>query len=206
MATLDITDDDIALLSARERRELIWRLSRAELPGFPNARALRAMRLRRLVPVIVAVVALIPWTVYLANTLPDRHVVRHWPVTWVGFDILLLLVFAATAVFGLLRRQAVVFGAFASGLLLVCDAWFDVTTAGAHGLAGAVAAAVFVELPMAALLMSGAFRVIRLMSSRQCLVDANAAVRPDLQADWLHGPGDERPVAPRADAPVRGAA
>ncbi|MBB4855978.1 hypothetical protein HNP40_003392 [Mycobacteroides chelonae] len=36
----------------------------------------------------------------------------------------------ATAVRGLPRRQLLVLTAFSTGVLLICDAWFDVMTAG----------------------------------------------------------------------------
>lgn len=170
MATM-LTDDDIARMTSRERRQLIWQLSRTELPPLPHPRALLSMRRRRLMLMLSAVAVLIPWTVYLGLTLPPQHVSRNWTLTWVGFDVVLLLVFATTAVLGLLRRQLVVFGAFASGVLLVADAWFDVTTAGHHDLPGAVASAVLVELPLAALLISSAFRLLRIMATRLGLLE-----------------------------------
>jgi hypothetical protein len=166
MTSLQLSDDEIAALSARERHQLIWRLSRVEIPGLPAPGAIRSMRRRRLALMLTAVAVLIPWTIYLGFTLPDRHVAGNWTLTWVGFDVVLLLVFAATAVFGLLRRQLVVFGAFASGVLLVSDAWFDVTTADAHELPVAVATAVLFELPLAAVLIGSAFRLTRLMAAR----------------------------------------
>ena len=73
---------------------------------------------------------LIPWTVYLAFALPDDYVVHDWTATWVGFDLLLIALMTATVLFGMLRRQVMLLTAFATGMLLICDAWFDVLTAG----------------------------------------------------------------------------
>jgi hypothetical protein len=83
----------------------------------------------RLVLMVGAIVGLIPWTIYLVITLPDKYIAHNWPVTWVGFGILLLVFMAATAVLGLVRRQLLVLTSFTTGILLVCDAWFDVMTA-----------------------------------------------------------------------------
>src|SRR5271166_2613908 len=43
--------------------------------------------------------ALVPWTVYLAITLPKRQVDTHYRGAWVGFDILLVVAIVATAYF-----------------------------------------------------------------------------------------------------------
>jgi hypothetical protein len=63
--------------------------------------------------------------VYLAFALPDVYLVHDWTATWVGFDLLLLALMAATVVFGLLRRQVILLMAFATGTLLLCDVWFS---------------------------------------------------------------------------------
>ena len=46
---------------------------------------------RRWVPVLLAVVALglLPWTLWLATTLPSQHVAEHWDLAWGGFDVIL---------------------------------------------------------------------------------------------------------------------
>jgi hypothetical protein len=120
--------------------------------------------------VIGSAVALMPWTVYLGLTLPDRHVARNWSVTWVGFDALLLAIFALTAVLGVLRRQLLVLAAFTSGLLLLCDAWFDVTTAGPPEFWQSFGIAVLLELPIAVLLISSALRLVRMSAARLWMV------------------------------------
>ncbi|GAA3825647.1 hypothetical protein [Streptomyces chiangmaiensis] len=101
----------------------------------------------------VCALALVPWTVVLGMTLPSDYQVHAWRTTWVGFDILLLTALGATAVLGKRRHRAVVIPALSSAVLLVCDAWFDVSLAlGTPAVWASAALAVFVELPMAAFL------------------------------------------------------
>ena len=118
-------------MSPAERRELIRRLARPVDDLGPSHRWLRRTRELRILLLVVSSVALVPWIAYLAVSLPPRYVAHNWDVTWVGFDVLLLVLMVATAVLGYLRRQMLVLTAFATGVLLICDAWFDVLTA--HG-------------------------------------------------------------------------
>lgn len=126
---------------------------------------IRRQRRHTLELLTVCAVGLVPWTVLLAFTLPSGYTVRQWRVTWVGFDILLLLAMAATAVLGWRRHRAVVVAAVSTGALLVCDAWFDVSLAlGTPGVWWSAALAVFVELPLAAFLIR---KVLGMMSLAQ---------------------------------------
>ena len=111
---------------------------------------------------LAAAVGLIPWIVYLALTLPENYSAQHWRVAWVGFDILLLVFMAATAALGFMRRHLVTVAAFATGVLLICDAWFDIVTAGASDRWVSVLTAVLGELPLALILMAGTLRIVRL--------------------------------------------
>jgi hypothetical protein len=91
--------------------------------------------------------ALVPWTVWLTYRLPSRHVTQHYDVAWVGFDIGLAVLFAATAWAALRGSHLVVPLAAATAAMLVCDAWFDVVTSWETG---AVLTAALAELPLAA--------------------------------------------------------
>jgi hypothetical protein len=190
-----LSDDQIQSLSPHDRQELIWRLARPRDDLLPSPGALPRLRRRRLTVLIGSTVALVPWTVYLGLTLPDRHVARNWSVTWVGFDALLVATFALTAVLGLLRRQLLILAAFTSGLLLLCDAWFDVTTAGPGEIWQSTGAAAVLELPIAVLLISSALRLVRLTAARLWLVQPGTRLWqvPLLYAD-PDGPAD--PVGP----------
>jgi uncharacterized membrane protein len=128
------------------------------------------MRSRRLVQIrrmrewlaLSAAIALIPWTVYLALTLPQSYSAQHWQLTWVGFDVLLLAFMLATAVLGFTHHPLLTLFAFATGVLLVCDAWFDVLTARRGDFLVSVLSAGLGELPLAAVLIVGTLRITRL--------------------------------------------
>jgi len=123
-------------------------------PGAADPAAVLALarhRARRMAWLFALVaVVLIPWTVYLAVTLPNRDVDTHYRGAWVGFDILLVAVMLLTAYFAFRVDTRVQLPATATATLLVVDAWFDVMTAG-HRRATllALGLAVFVELPFA---------------------------------------------------------
>jgi hypothetical protein len=165
-----VTDAQIAAMSAAERRELITRLERPIGELLPESVFVRLRRVR-IVLMVGAIIGLIPWTVYLAITLPDKYIAQNWPATWVGFDILILLFMVVTAVLGLLRRQLLVLTAFTTGILLVCDAWFDVMTAAPADRWLSVLTAALGELPLAAILITGALRILRLTATRLYLLD-----------------------------------
>jgi hypothetical protein len=106
---------------------------------------------------------LLPWSIYLMITLPRTYSTRHYDLAWGGFDVLELLALGATAYFGLRRRQAIIGAAVASATMLICDAWFDIALAlGTPGIWSAVAAAVFVELPLAGFLIHRVGLLMRL--------------------------------------------
>ena len=93
---------------------------------------------------------LVLWTIWIAYDLPRRHVARHWDVAWAGFDVMMAALLFITA-YGALRRAAWLQGAAAaSATMLVCDAWFDIVTAGRGAdLAMSLASGFFIELPLA---------------------------------------------------------
>ena len=171
MAAHEITDAEIAAMPAAEREALILRLARPLEEIVPPAAHLRRIRRRRLALMVSAAVALVPWTIYLGLTLPQRYVAHHWTLTWVGFDVLLGVMFATTAYLGIRRRQLLVLASFATGVLLLCDAWFDVTTANPHDLWFSLADAIVVELPAAVVLITGALRLLRITLARLYLID-----------------------------------
>lgn len=111
---------------------------------------------------LCAAIALIPWTVYLGLTLPQSYTAQHWQVTWVGFDVLLLVFMIATAALGFAQHHLLSLFAFTTGVLLLCDAWFDVLTARRGDFAVSVLIAAFGELPLAAVLILGPLRIARL--------------------------------------------
>ncbi len=165
-----LSDDQIAAMSTAARRELVLRLrSPVEEVVAEPARLVRLRRVRMLLTVGGSL-ALVPWTVYLAQTLPSSMTVDDWQAVWVGYDVLLLGMLALTAWLGWRRRQALVLVAFGTGVLVLADAWFDVMTSSRFDTWVSVATAVFVEVPVAVLLMATAVRVLRLTMLRFLLL------------------------------------
>src|SRR6266536_4067902 len=114
--------------------------------------------------VLTSSLLLIPWIAYLAVSLPDRYVAGQWKAAWVGFDIALVGFLVWTAWNGWQRRQMLVPSAMITATLLVCDAWFDVVLDwGTSDMWWSLATAVLGELPLAALLLRVALRLIRVM-------------------------------------------
>ncbi|NMO04500.1 hypothetical protein HH308_25095 [Gordonia sp. TBRC 11910] len=172
-----LTDEQIAAMTREERHDLIVRLSYAGPAAYgTQTPRLRRMRRRRLIVMTAGAAALVPWTVYLALSLPQHYVVHNWPLTWVGFDIILTIMFAGTAILGLLRRYVVVIAAFTAGVLLLCDAWFDITTATGADLAYSIGFAVLAEIPIAVLLTSGALKLVRIRLMETAALELDASL------------------------------
>lgn len=144
---------DLSALNADERRQLARWLADHDRPTTLSP-ADRRRRRTILVTATVAAILLIPWTAYLALTLPERHRVIDWPLTWVGLDLALAAGFAATAWFGWRRRHLVMPAMLVTATLLLCDAWFDVTLSwGGHEQVASIIAAAGIEVPLALLLL-----------------------------------------------------
>ena len=77
----------------------------------------------------------------------------------------------ATVVLGLLRRQLMLLTAFATGVLLVCDAWFDLMTAGPDDFWVSVLTAALADLPLAVVLITGTLRLVQLTAIRMWLIE-----------------------------------
>jgi hypothetical protein len=111
-------------------------------------------RLRPSPPVFLAASALflVPWSVWLASSLPCRYLSEHWGIAWAGFDTALAAALALTCVAALRHAPWLDRAAIAAATLLATDAWFDVVTSrGAAAVALATTEAVAVELPIALL-------------------------------------------------------
>ncbi len=153
-------------------------------------------RLRRsLGPIFfLAGLGLVPWTVYLVVTLPARHVqTRFYDLAWGGFDVALALLFLATGI-GLLRRRLWVQStATAAATMLVCDAWFDVLSAGdSRERVVALVFAVGAELPSALLCFLVARHVeeVAERAQRYALVARRLRLRRR-SGEEPHGVGDD---------------
>jgi hypothetical protein len=165
-----LTDAQIVALTPQQRRQLISRLEQPVGDLIDPALLARVRRIR-LSLMVGGSMAMVPWLGYLSVTLPENYVAHNWPVTWVGFDILLVGFMLATAVLGYLRRQLLVPAAFTTGVLLICDAWFDLMTAGPKDIWLSVTTALLIEVPLAMFLIFSAQRLMRLTMMRLWLLD-----------------------------------
>lgn len=107
------------------------------------------------------IIVLVPWVVNLADTLPSRHVDRHWDTVWVGFDTLMLLLIALTTWFIIRRAVWFIVSASALGAFFVVDAWFDVLTAQPGSQRHHAIGFAIVEIVLAALTYWLVYRVVR---------------------------------------------
>jgi hypothetical protein len=158
MAALVISDAQLLALTHEQRAQLARRLAAL---GAHDPAGVPAPRRRRWPAVVAfgAFVAMIPWTVMLAGSLPDRYVTLHWSTTWVGFDSLLMASFAVTGLLTWRHHRARWAATLVTATLLACDAWFDVSTASTvPDLVGSAITAALGELPLAALLIYLAVR------------------------------------------------
>jgi hypothetical protein len=125
----------------------------AEPEWIPRTGARRRLRAPS-VAVLLSGTALlmIPWTAWLAVSLPSKHVAHHWDLGWVGFDVALTATIGATGVALWRRSRFAPFLATAAGTLLVADTWFDIVTSGARDeLELAIVLAALAQLPLALL-------------------------------------------------------
>src|SRR5215467_8859021 len=111
-----------------------------------------SQRRRRLVIAasLIGTLVLAVWIGVLEVKLPRYYRAGGWRAAWVGFDIALLLVFAATAWAAWRRRQILIVCLMVLATLLVCDAWFDTTLDwGTKGFTLSLLSALLLELPLA---------------------------------------------------------
>jgi hypothetical protein len=156
----------------------------------------RLRRARRLLLFIVGGVAvgLLPWTAYLSVTLSSEHVTDHWDVVWAGLDLFEASSLIALFVAVVRRSRFVPMLAAVAGTALVCDAWFDVMTAGpGRDFHWALAEALLAELPLAALCYWLAFEATE-------AIGLSAAIGSALAAGPLSTAQRDQPAATREPA------
>jgi len=158
------TRGDIVALPRDDRHRLARWIADVERPAAPLPGA-RRRRFEVLTVATVGVVVLVPWIIYLTMSLPQQHSSGGWRLAWVGFDVALVAALAATAWCTLKRRQAVLMVLLVSGVLLVCDAWFDVTLSrGSTEVVASILTAALIELPVAVLFFATYHRVLRALT------------------------------------------
>jgi len=187
---------DLRRMSPRERLRLRQMLAELDAPD-PRAR-LASQRRRTIVLalVIACCVALAAWIGVLATTLPRYYRAGDWRGAWVGFDVALLLAFAATGWAVWRRRQMLIICLVVLATLLCCDAWFDVVLdARTSGFLVSLLSAVLIELPLAAVAILGARRLVRVTSAVMQRYRGEAGPVPRLRDMPLVGVGPDRPLS-----------
>lgn len=94
---------------------------------------------------------MIPWILLLPRHLPQTKVVAGWSMAWAGLDAMEAAGLLTTGALLIRGNDRYRLGAVATAMLLVVDAWFDLTTSapGPEQLA-AIAMAAGAEIPLAA--------------------------------------------------------
>ncbi|HEY1322751.1 MAG TPA: hypothetical protein VGF32_21015, partial [Streptosporangiaceae bacterium] len=158
---------ELRRMSPAERAKLARTLATIDLPlPGPDPGSQRRRRLL-IVCAIACAVALAAWIGVLEVTLPRAYRAGGWRTAWVGFDGALLVTFVVTAWSAWRRRQVLILCLVVLAALLCCDAWFDTTLDwGTHGFLISLLSALLVELPLAALALIGARRLLRLTLRR----------------------------------------
>jgi hypothetical protein len=185
-----------------ERRQLARTLAGIDLQHPLMDPRLRRRRRFGLVFMTVCCLALAAWIAILVLTLPERYTSHDWPAVWVGLDIAELAAFAATAWAAWHQRQILIFLMVVTGTLLVCDAWFDLALAyGSRGFTMSLVSALVVELPLAALLLISARRLVRVTIHTMMQLSGIAGPAPPLWRIPLFAQGLEEALPARLRQP-----
>jgi len=152
----------LASLSKAERRKLLRALVALEQQSEPPPGSSWKWD-AVLVFIVGSCIVLAAWIGILFVTLPRHYHTGAWRGAWVGFDVGLLAAFAATGWTAWRRRQLLIVCLVVLATLLVCDAWFDVVLdIDTSGFVTSLLSALLLELPLAALAIVMARRLLRL--------------------------------------------
>jgi hypothetical protein len=156
-------EDQLREMSHSERHRLMRALAAVENADPSADQVSSRRRAIALAVIIVCCVVLAAWIGVLAVTLPRYYRSGGWRGAWVGFDFVLLTAFAVTGWAAWRRRQVLIICLVVLATLLCCDAWFDVLLdARTKGFELSLLTALFIELPLAALAIVGARRLLHM--------------------------------------------
>jgi hypothetical protein len=191
-----LDEEDLRRMSPHDRADLRRRLAALDPPDPRVDSAGDRRRTILLAVIIVCCLCLAAWTGVLAATLPRFYRTGGWRGAWVGFDIAELAAFAATGWALWRRRQMLIICLVVLATLLCCDAWFDVVLdARTRGFVPSVLSAVFVELPLAALAILAARRLLRMTYAAMRRYQGVAGPVPRLRHIPLIGALPDRPLS-----------
>jgi hypothetical protein len=190
-----IDEEQLRRLTPQERCELMSTLAAMDAPDPASTAEGARRRAFALVLIIVCCAVLVVWIGVLAATLPRYYRTGGWRGAWVGFDIGLLAAFAAAGWASWKRRQMLIICLVVLATLLCCDAWFDVVLdARTPGFYWSLASALVIELPLAALAIAGARRLLHMTSRALWLHQGNTGPTPRLRHLQLVGTRADRPL------------
>ncbi len=155
------TADDIARWT-REERAQVARILDGLIDRPAEDRDLRRRRWMVLLITGGGSLLLFPWVVYLSDVLPTAEYGGAWRLAWVGFDVMLALTLAGTALLVWGRRSLAVVGLTASSALLALDAWFDVCLSwGTSEQWTAIITAAVINVPVSVILAGAVLTMMR---------------------------------------------
>ncbi|MBO0808364.1 MAG: hypothetical protein J2P32_08700 [Actinobacteria bacterium] len=174
-----IDEAEIRQMGPAERARLARVLAAVDGP-VPGPGPGGQLRRRLLIAAALAgAFGLAAWIGVLAVTLPPHYRAGGWQITWIGFDVTLLVTFALTAWSAWRRRQLLILCLVVLATLLICDAWFDVTLDWeTSGFTMSLLLALLVELPAAAAALVGARRLLRLTIGRMEILEGSRGPVP----------------------------
>jgi hypothetical protein len=162
-----LDESDLHRMTPEERARLARELASLNAQSLTPTPLSRRRRRLLIAACLVGVLLLSVWIGVLEVRLPRDYRAGGWRAAWVGFEIGLLMVFAATAWAAWRRRQVLIVCLIVLAALLLCDAWFDITLDwGTRGFMVSVLSAAVIELPLAVLALIGARRLLRLTVGR----------------------------------------
>jgi hypothetical protein len=186
--------DGLAGLSKAERRKLLRALVAMEQQSGPAPGSSWKWD-AVLVFIVGSCIVLAAWIGVLAVTLPRVYHTGAWNGAWVGFDVGLLAAFAATGWAAWRRRQVLIVCLVVLATLLVCDAWFDVVLdIATSGFVTSLLSALLLELPLAALAIFMARRLLRLTIGQVMHYEGLPGPVPPLWQIPLLGPAVGTPL------------
>jgi hypothetical protein len=202
-----IDEQELRSMTPEQRQELICKLAAMDPAASQPAASGRRRRAIILAVIIACCVILAAWTGLLAATLPRYYRTGGWRGAWVGFDIALLVTFVATGWASFLRRQILIICLIVLATLLCCDAWFDVVLdARTKGFELSLLSALLVELPLAAIAVTGARRLLRMTSGVLMRYQGHSGPMPRLHHMRLVGTTEGQPLHDLLADPVPGQA
>jgi hypothetical protein len=189
-------EEDLRRMSPQERMELRRVLAALDSEDLAAVKAGERRRALFLAIIVICCVCLAAWTGLLAATLPRFYRAGGWRGAWVGFDIALLAAFAATGWASWRRRQLLIICLVVLATLLCCDAWFDVVLdARTSGFYLSLGSALLIELPLAALAIFTARRLLRMTNAVMRRYLGESGPLPKLRKIPIIGVAPGRPLS-----------